>query len=258
MPKPYDTSQDLNFDALVDRFKDNVYGKLKGKIRLAVLERDFKPYIEKETLEILDVGGGQAQFSLSLAEHGHKLCINDISEKMLAVAKAKAAEKNLSSVEFVHSPLQALKEHYRQQADIVICHAVLEWLAEPELAIPYLRDCLKKDGMLSLAFFNINSLVFRNLVRGNYRKVASNNFVGMEGSLTPINPLSIETVLTWCKENQFEVLEYSGIRVFHDYINDQAVRNRHPEALIEMELQYSKIEPYRSLGRYIHILAKKI
>lgn len=258
MPKPYDTSQDKNFDDLVDRFKDNVYGKQKGKIRLAVLERDLEPYLrDKPKQTILDVGGGQAQFSLSLAERGHDLTVSDISKEMLAIAEKNAAERDINSVQFIHSPLQELKTLYGTQADIVICHAVLEWLSKPEEAIPLLYDLVKPGGILSLAFFNINSLIFRNLVRGNYRKVASNNYVGMEGSLTPINPQHIEQVLGWCADNQFEVLEHSGIRVFHDYINDQAVRNRHPEAQIEMELQYSQQEPYRSLGRYVHVMARK-
>ena len=35
-------SQDRNFDDLAGRFKKNIYGGLKGAVRLAVLQRDFR------------------------------------------------------------------------------------------------------------------------------------------------------------------------------------------------------------------------
>ena len=60
------TGQDRNFDDLAKRFKKNIYGGLKGDIRLAVLERDCAAYlhiapfnISAECWTILDAGGGQ-------------------------------------------------------------------------------------------------------------------------------------------------------------------------------------------------------
>ena len=34
-------------------------------------------------------------------------------------------------------------------------------------------------------------------------------------------------------------------------------RAREPENLLELELAFSQIEPYRSLGRYIHLLLQQ-
>ena len=61
-------NQDRNFDDLAKRFKKNIYGGLKGDIRLSVLERDFCeqfPYVPfgastpGQPLRVLDAGGGQ-------------------------------------------------------------------------------------------------------------------------------------------------------------------------------------------------------
>lgn len=258
MPIRHDTQHDKNFDDLSHHFKNKIYGRLKGRIRLAVINRDLRETIDTaETLEVIDAGGGQGQFSLSLAERGHQVTLCDISAEMLALAKKDAAEKQVDSMQFLHCPIQELSTHIDKPADLLLCHALMEWMAKPETALGHLMPCLKSGGILSLAFFNINSLIYKNLLRANYLKVESNNYVGMEGSLTPINPLAIDDVFRWCEDNGLTILKYSGIRVFHDYIGDQATRNRHPDAVVEMELKFSQQEPYRSLGRYIHVVAQK-
>ena len=255
MNKKYDTSQDKNFDDLAHRFDKNVYESLKGKIRLAVLERDLAPYLTKSST-IIDAGGGQGNFSL-LHANNHKVTICDISEKMLDLARNYAEKLNTNLVDFLNCSIQDLPNNIDFEADLLLCHAVLEWMAEPQFALEYLYRCIKAGGILSLAFFNVNSIIYKNLLKGNYYKATSDKFTGYQGSLTPLNPLTIYDVISWCENYNFKVINYSGIRVFNDYIADKTTRNRHPEAVIETELKFSTQEPFRSLGRYIHIVAKK-
>ncbi len=261
MPKAHNTNVDKNFDDLIHRFKRNIYDQLKGRIRLAVIERDLAPYLaalaKNGPASIVDAGGGQGQFSLRLAALGHELTLCDISAEMLTLAKTQAEEKNLDQVRFLHTPLQALAKQLAAPCDLLICHAVLEWMAEPHTALTHLSACLKPGGILSLAFFNENSIIYKNLLRANFRKVTSGEYGGMDGSLTPLHPLKIDDVFRWCDENGFDIEEHSGIRVFHDYMANQTTRERHPDALIEAELAFSKQEPYRSLGRYIHVVARR-
>ncbi len=263
MPERHDTTQDKNFDDLSHHFKHKIYGQLKGRIRLAVINRDLEKYVgnpntdDTAPLNIIDAGGGQGQFGLSLAAQGHPLTLCDISASMLALAREEAKERKLTNVRFIHGPIQSLANEIDQPADMVLCHALLEWMTEPETAFPHINQCLKKGGILSLAFFNLNAIIYKNLLRGNYLKVESNNYVGMKGSLTPINPLAMEDVFSWCEKYGFDILSHSGIRVFHDYIGNKTLRNSHPDAQIDMELKFSQQEPYRSLGRYIHVVAQK-
>ena len=136
-----DTRTDRSFDAIADHFEKKVYGGLKGDIRLAVLRRDIFDYTKKlsktlgRPLRILDVGAGLAQIAIELASQGHTLVINDISANMLekAQANAESVEKDLD-IRWYICPYQELEEKLAsntEKFDLIMCHALLEWLAEP-------------------------------------------------------------------------------------------------------------------------------
>ncbi len=260
--------QDRNFDDLAQRFKKNIYGGLKGDIRLAVLERDCQarlpiyptgPKTDKPW-RILDAGGGQGQFSLQWAKAGHDVVICDISSEMLKLAEAQITLLQLENrVTLIHSSVQDLHRHLagKNQFDFVICHAVMEWLQEPQLLLPCLLDYLAPGAYLSLTFYNLHSLIYKNLLRTNFKKIINQDYGGSRGSLTPINPQDPEQVFEWIKQLPLSVLCHSGIRVFHDYIFNEEHRAREPENLLQLELEFSQREPYRSLGRYIHVLLQR-
>jgi S-adenosylmethionine-dependent methyltransferase len=262
-----DTNRDRNFDGLVERFTKNVYGGLKGQIRLAVLQRDFQQHFEfvvapqqgEKPLRILDAGGGQGQFSLALARVGHQVVICDISAEMLAQARRQAEQEGLlESVSFVHCAIQELPAYLSAtEFDVVLCHAVIEWMAQPQTLLPCLYRYLKPGGQLSFTYYNRGALIYKNLLRGNFTKVMNNDVEGARGSLTPICPMEPAVIEQWLQEQGFIPIGSSGIRVFHDYIFDAQVREQDRDNLIAMELALSQQDPYRYLGRYIHVVACK-
>src|SRR5690606_3899225 len=91
-------------------------------------------------LRILDAGGGQGQFSLRLARAGHRLVICDISAEMLNLAQTEVSKNGLDgTVTLVNCALQELPRHLENcQFDLVLCHAVMEWMAEPQTLLLYL------------------------------------------------------------------------------------------------------------------------
>lgn len=261
-------NQDRNFDDLAQRFKKNIYGGLKGDIRLAVLNRDFAQHIPLalagaagRPLRILDAGGGQGQFSLQFAQAGHQLVICDISREMLKSAEEVVARESLQDrVSLLQCAIQELPAHLPdcyQGFDLVLCHAVIEWMTQPQILLPCLLSYLKPTGYLSFTYYNLNSLIYKNLLRTNFKKIIQQDFAGDRGSLTPINPMAPATIDAWLAGLEVQVLSRSGIRVFHDYIFDSDNREREPDNVIALELQYSQREPFLSLGRYIHIVAIK-
>lgn len=263
---PKQPLEDRDFTGLTRRFKRNIYDSPKGQLRLAILERDFtEAGIYSVTslanpLNILDVGAGQGQFALQLAQQGHRVRLSDVSQEMLAQAQIAASAITLDTFpSFEVIDLWALaKQKNKTQYDVVTCHAVLEWLEEPLLAIDALCTMVKPCGYLSLLFYNVHGLVFKNLLRSNYKKVIAGDVRGQKGSLTPINPQDPNNVLAQLSGNGMRLQCHSGVRVFHDYILNREDRARQPAEVKALELELSRKEPYRGLGRYVHVLAQKL
>jgi S-adenosylmethionine-dependent methyltransferase len=255
-------TEDRNFDDLADKFARKVYGELKGDIRLAVIWRDLLaavPRLEQsKPVRILDVGGGLGQFAVRLARLGHHVFYNDLSGNMLAAAEAHAIEEGVEEkIKWYQGPYQELPDNLLGQFDLILCHAMIEWLAQPDQLILHLKSMLAAEGLLSLTFYNKHSLTYRNLIRGNF-KVVQAEFKAYPGSLTPGTPLHPETVLNWAQEANLEILNSTGIRVFHDYVSTPRGGHNDPKAVIDMELEHSQLEPYKWLGRYIHLVAGQV
>ena len=256
---------DRNFDDLAHRFRRNVYSRLKGAIRLAVLRRDLFEAIPVLSdppvggaLQILDAGGGQGQLSLELAALGHRVELCDISANMLALAAERVTAEGLGDRVTLHqAAVQDFCTHHPGRFDLVLCHAVLEWVADPRALLEALLAVLRPGGLLSLSFYNIHGLAMKNLLRGNFAKVMDEDYRGFRGSLTPTDPPSPEQVTEWLEALELEPVCHSGIRCFHDYLLDPALRETAPEAQLALELRLSRQEPFRGLGRYLHLLVRK-
>ncbi len=253
---------DRNFDDLAHRFQRNVYGGTKGEVRLKVLQQDFRDYLPEWTtlqpLSLFDAGGGLGQMSVEWAARGHQVTLCDISENMLAMARSELDNKNLlARVNIQHCSIQEITQSNHEHFDGVICHAVLEWAADPQLLLTQLSHTLKPGGFLSVTFYNVDGAIFKNLLRGNFKKIRKASYTGYRGSLTPQNPLKPAQVFDWYCQLPLDIVVRSGIRVFHDYIFDPQMRSAKADDIVEMELQHARLEPYWQMGRYIHVLARK-
>ncbi|MDQ7003621.1 MAG: methyltransferase domain-containing protein [Ghiorsea sp.] len=250
-------SQDTNFDDLAAHFQYKIYGSRKGKIRLSVLNRDLQQVVPRWTkggLSVLDLGAGLGQMGIKAASFGHDVCINDISGNMLVVAKNNAKEQGLvEHITWFHGAFQSLED---KAYDIVLCHALLEWLADPEVLLQKLTKLTHQDSVVSLMFYNKDALVLHNLIRGNFKKIEKKDFSGMKGGLTPQNPLQPAWVEAKLHDLGFEVTYKSGIRVFSDYVGIKRGGNESEDDVVNMELQYSNQQPYQQMGRYIHFICR--
>lgn len=252
--------QDRNFDDIADHFAHKIYGGLKGRIRLAVLERDLQATVSRlsaslgRPLRILDVGAGLAQLSLSFAKT-HHATINDISANMLAKARQDAKDLGVNDehLRFICCAYQDLHQHIKgQKFDLILCHAVLEWLANPEQIMDFFDEFLNDDitngGVLSLCFYNPASLIYRNLVMGNFNQLTHPKPADTK-SLTPNNPTDPRQVRAWLEQHDYQLISQSGIRVFSDYAPLKRGGLNNPDDIVAMELRYAQTEPFCHMGR---------
>jgi len=256
------SKQDRHFSGgMAEKFARNIYGTAKGRLRLKILRErmlDELP-LEQTGLKVLDAGGGLGQISCWLARKGHQVILAEPATEMLAYS-AKRLERY--RVATLNASIQQLAEQLpanQQSFDLIVCHAVLEWLQEPKATLQQLLTHLAPEGHLSLMFFNADALLLANILRGNWQRVLEK---GLEGKgkgkrLTPISPLQPNEVIRWLETAGFEINGITGIRVFNDYLR----LKRPPEAtqarLVEIERRYCQQEPWWRMGRYILINAKK-
>ena len=247
---------DRHFDELATHFANKIYGGAKGQIRLAVLQADLIEALPKKPLRVLDIGAGLGHMSLWLAGLGHDVTLAEPAAPMLEGAKAQFAEKNLNAT-FIHKPWQALEESVEGRFDVVICHAVLEWLADPFSILPTLKALTAPEGWLSLAFYNQDALTYRNLLKGNFNRAQQAHMPGQEGGLTPQRPID-PRALAMQLEGHWSIQSQSGVRVFHDYMPSPFQQKADRSALVEMELAYRRHPSFMGLGRYLHWLCRPI
>lgn len=266
------TLQDRNFDDLAAKFARKIYGSLKGQVRQAVIWRDLMAAagshlqadleavmgIGSRPLRVLDLGGGLGQFSIRLAALGHTVTYNDISARMVDEAQCQAKLAGcFETINWQPGSYQSIVTQAdigQHRYDLILAHAMIEWLAEPHQLIAQVGPLLSSNGLLSLSYYNRHGWEYRNLLRGNFN-LLERPYQNQEGSLTPLHAFTYEQITQWLTAAGLNVSSSTGIRVFCDYTREQRGGLSNSEAVVAKELEYSTQQPYKWLGRYIHLLA---
>ena len=101
-----------------------------------------------EKMTLIDLGCGTGAIAIHAAGHFKKVYAVDVSEKMLACAREKAAEKRIGNVEFVNSGF--LNYTPAESADIVLTKVALHHLPDfwKQIALLNINKMLKPGGIL--------------------------------------------------------------------------------------------------------------
>lgn len=88
---------------------------------------------------------------------------------MVARATRAAEEKGVSdNMHFIQCAAQDIAQHLETRVDLILFHAVLEWVADPLSVLQTLWSMLRPGGTLSLMFYNANGFLMHNMVAGNF------------------------------------------------------------------------------------------
>ena len=184
---------------------------------------------------------------------GHRVTLNDLSEDVLEIALQKLpASQNLT---IQRGEIQSLSPALKY--DLVICHAVLEWLQSPLDVITHLVDKLKPEGYLSLSFFNKDAHRFGNLLYGNFDYVKADLKNKNTVRLNPNNSVEPKAVLVHLQCLPVNLVHRAGIRCIHDYMKHPDMQISHYQQVKEMEITYGTKEPYLWLGKYFHLIVQR-
>lgn len=258
MTSSTDTQPDRNFDDLAQRFRKTIYDTPKGQLRLLALQADIQQLgLNLQHLPVLDLGGGQAQFSQWLAQQGADVSLCDISSDMLALARHRFKAAGLP-LKTACCPLQHAHEHFERQYPLVLNHAVLEWLEQPFETLPDIGRFVAPGGWLSLMFYNLHGHQWRQMMNGRTHAPTSANPRLREEGNSPQHPLDPEQVFAALESLGFQIHQWRGIRCIHDHMHQKIRERIGQEAVNQADLEFGLQEPYRQLGRYIHVLARKV
>lgn len=231
-------------------------------LRLYALREDFSDFgLMEEShspMKILDAGGGMGQFSSELASIGHQVELCDISQEMLEEARTVFLENAPeASPAFSHCSIQNIPAHYPESFDVVINHAVLEWLEDPLSALDILCDKVKPGGWLSLMFYNQHGRTWRGMMNGKLHAPSTSNERMAKEGIAPQQPLNPSVIHQYLTSAGMNIERWRGIRFIYDHMH-QKIRDRVGlEAIAQSESEFGCQPPYRDLARYVHMLCKK-
>lgn len=250
------TPTDTFFNGIANKFDNNIYGTSKGRLRHQMLLHYLSALIHSpQSLCVLDAGGGTGIMSLEFAQAGHEVTLCDGSEEVLDIAKKRLAGASNTCVE----QTDILSLNYPQQFDVVLCHAVLEWLQEPLVIIDKLFTQLRQGGRLSLSFFNRDAALFNNAIWGNFDYIEAGLKARNQVRLNPHNAQRPSEILQYIKHKYptYTIEHKAGIRCFHDYLQDRSKQTDEYHKILALEIKYGATEPYMWLGKYFHLIIKK-
>ncbi|MFO6485036.1 tRNA uridine 5-oxyacetic acid(34) methyltransferase CmoM [Escherichia coli] len=253
--------QDRNFDDIAEKFFRDVTAPPKGSFDRLFCGRSDHVLAEMgpQKLRVLDAGGGEGQTAIKMAERGASVPFCDLSAQMIDRAKQAAEAKGVSdNMQFIHCAAQDVASHLETPVNLILFHAVLEWVADPRGVLQTLWSVLRPGGVLSLMFYNAHGLLMHNMVAGNFDYVQAGMPKKKKRTLSPDYPRDPAQVYLWLEEAGWQIMGKTGVRVFfHDYLREKHQQRDCYEALLELETRYCRQEPYITLGRYIHVTARK-
>ena len=246
---------DADFDPMATAFEEHMYGSTKGVVRLAVLWEDMLsqvPGLSRGGLRVLDAGGGAGHMAVRLAALGNAVVLADPSEEMLAMAEERARKEGVAgAVRPVRCAIHELEGTLEERFDVVVCHAVVEWLADPQAAVAHLALLLEPDGRFSLMFYNRNAAVLKRVLRGDFAGAAAD---APAEERAPV-PLDERDVRRWLEAVGLTVESKAGIRIFHDHL-PAGVASERLDELIEAEKRFRGVEPFASIAQHIHLVCR--
>jgi S-adenosylmethionine-dependent methyltransferase len=247
-------------------YLESPLGSMRRKLTLTALEEGLKER-SGSIKKVLDVGCGMADTAELWLEMNCELFLCDYAPAMLDAAR-KSLYKRFSIkkglMHFVIAPAQRLGELFESgYFDVVLCHTVLEYVDDYQNTVNGLADLLRLGGILSCMVVNRHSEYMRTAIlkqdpAGAAASLGQKVFsAGLFNNIRK-RTFSFEELEEIVASAGLRSSEEAGIRIFSDFY--AAEKFKEPDfygKALELERLVMKEDPYRRIGRYIHMIARK-
>ena len=250
------------FIDLADRYVEH-YGSLRGQVRHRVVRTQLDRHLPSPPIEVVDLGGGAGHIAIPLARTGYRVTLVDPSATMLDHARdalADELEAVRDRVTLVEAADAEVLDHLQPRSfDAVVSHGVLPYVDSAARHVATVTALLRHEGVASLVFKNRDALAMRGAIRGEYEAAIdaldAEGDVGGLGGETKAQRL--DDVLGWLASHGVEPVAWYGIRMFTDHLDDHQEPGEF-EAAIRLELAATHRDPYRRIGRLLHVVARRV
>ena len=252
------------FNDSIDRWiAENDLPWMKLKIEIGL--NNLRKHIPAGPLRILDAGGGSGMDAIPLAREGHSIDLVDYSQEMLKAAKANAEREGLADkFQFHNADATQLDQAFpHPQFDVVICHNVLQYVADVPKLLSMLSAVLLPGGILSLISPNRYCIPYATAFLEKDLEKA----LGQIGAHTYQNRMFHATVTEYSAEEMRAMLPAAGlafgagygIRCLSDYWGDNETKSNPEvwEKIRNLEYELTDKYPYTLLARFWQIVAHK-
>ncbi|GAB3035708.1 methyltransferase [Nocardioides flavus (ex Wang et al. 2016)] len=214
----------------------------------------------EQRARIVDVGGGTGGFAVPLAELGHTVQVIDPSPDALASLDRRARESGVADrVTGQQGDLDDLPSLV-EEADLVLCHGVLEMVDDPSASLSAIAGVLRPGGHLSLLVAQRHAAVVARAMAGHFQAAREL----LDGDAAPTGGrggrrFTRDEVLDLLGAVGLEAVSVHAVRVFSDLVPGSLL-DLEPgatAALVELERAVASRPEYLPLAAQVHVLARR-
>ncbi|MGZ4628513.1 methyltransferase domain-containing protein [Oryzihumus sp.] len=247
-------------------------GGVETSVRTFAVWESVRSLVEHRTgelgrpLRVVDLGGGTGGLAVPIAALGHHVTVVDPSPDALAALNRRAGDAGVADrVVAVQGDAGTLLDvHPADEADLVCCHGVLEFVDDPQASLQSVAAVLADGGHLSLLVAQRLAVVMAKALAGQFAQ-ARHALTSADGRWGATDPLprrfdagGVEELL---RGAGLEVQDFHGVRIFSDLVpaaftDSDADRT----ALLELEQAAARHPDFGFLGQLgatLHVLARK-
>lgn len=228
----------------------------RGAARTAVVWEALAPVLDRDALDVLDIGGGTGGFAVRVAELGHRVSVIDPSPDALAALDRRARENGVAVTGQQGDMADLLEVVGPASADVVLCHGVLEVVDDPATALATIRQVLRPGGALSLLVAQRHAAVVARAMAGHFQQA-----LGLLDDTVPSgragHRFTQHEITGLLADAGFGITSVHGVRVFADLVPGSLL-DLEPgasSALVELEHAVSERPEYLPLATQLHVLA---
>ncbi len=213
----------------------------------------------EQQARIVDIGGGTGGFAVPLAELGHTVQVIDPSPDALASLDRRARERGVADrVTGQQGDLSDLA-NLVEEADLVLCHGVLEMVDDPAASLTAIAGVLRPGGHLSLLVAQRHAAVVARAMAGHFqaaRELLDSEPTAASSARGP-RRFTDDELLALLDGSGLEPSSVQAVRVFADLVPGSLL-DLEPgatAALVELERAAATRPEFRPLAAQLHVIA---